>query len=827
MSEGFGANVGEDDVTEMTLFISRLSGGSHSERAIGACIRRPSRYENTVNERGHTDLVSHTGVMVKPFQLHVYQFQDSDRFVNLESLLVQLGPRNLRVFLAVHGSNGEEAGKSELSKLFRAVGVGAVSLIPRSSFNLAGESGKTELASDLCKVLGLRSGGDSLSELTRHAEGAQLLSPTFTVARRALRAMLIPSGSARGRGDKGEDSTDGLVSIDDILLHRAEATAIREDLQSSTGGGGGGCDDTGRRTVVEEQYTLHLGHLDQFMRLDLAATHSLNLFPDSQGKASLGRNASVFGVLNHCVTKLGPRLLRRRLQQPLTCPQTLNRRLDAVEAFVRDPDALTSLHGEELRRVPDLDAIAKKLEVVLRDGDATRKKDLCGQSALRTLYSVYSFQQDLPLLIDALKRLRNNEDDGATVSVSADNDNDNDDDDDDDDDDDAARKQTGEEQNRERASTLSAVAKSFLYGPEIANQEGEEKDKSGGIEGRVKDCDDEDKTKKKRALSPGEEQRSTGLIEICRLLGGLEGLVTEVIDLEEFTRTGVLSIRDKFDASLARLRRTMRSAEAKMNTLLDDARDGWGSGFRTGKNGGDGADLKLEMDKTYGFCFRVTKRHKSKARNMRNVKTLKVLTSSLLFTTTELTPLSQRYREAAEEYTVVQEKLIGKAMTVAATYAPVLRCAAAVLGRLDLTVALAHAAVHAPGGEYVRPILVPWDHSDSEKGGNEESHSTGCLKVIGCRHPCLECLEGSGSFIANNYDLQRGGTRRSGGEKEGEEDGKKEEKERYFQVITGPNMGGKSTYIRTLGVVCVMAQIGELKEMCGRECHVGILVPAN
>ena len=191
---------------------------------------------------------------------------------------------------------------------------------------------------------------------------------------------------------------------------------------------------------------------------------------------------------------------------------------------------------------------------------------------------------------------------------------------------------------------------------------------------------------------------------------------------------------------------------------------------------------------------------------MRHVKTLKVLTSSLLFTTAELTPLSQRYGEAAEEYTVVQEKLIGKAMTVAATYAPVLRCAAAVLGRLDLTVALAHAAVHAPGGEYVRPMLVPWDTEE----GNER-HSTGCLKVIGCRHPCLEWLEGSGSFIANNYDLQRG-NRRSEGEKEGEG---KEEKERYFQVITGPNMGGKSTYIRTLGVVCVMAQIGEPKATMG------------
>eukprot|EP00937_MAST-01D_sp_MAST-1D-sp2_P007639 g7639.t1 len=60
-------------------------------------------------------------------------------------------------------------------------------------------------------------------------------------------------------------------------------------------------------------------------------------------------------------------------------------------------------------------------------------------------------------------------------------------------------------------------------------------------------------------------------------------------------------------------------------------------------------------------------------------------------------------------------------------------------------------------------------------------------QAVDARHPCIELQEGA-SFIPNDYELVRGTS--------------------HFQLITGPNMGGKSTYIRTLGAVCVMAQVG-------------------
>ena len=58
----------------------------------------------------------------------------------------------------------------------------------------------------------------------------------------------------------------------------------------------------------------------------------------------------------------------------------------------------------------------------------------------------------------------------------------------------------------------------------------------------------------------------------------------------------------------------------------------------------------------------------------------------------------------------------------------------------------------------------------------------------GCRHPCLEA---DGTFIPNDVRLERGS--------------------RELCIITGPNMGGKSTYIRSAAIAVLMAQVDRRK----------------
>ena len=155
-----------------------------------------------------------------------------------------------------------------------------------------------------------------------------------------------------------------------------------------------------------------------------------------------------------------------------------------------------------------------------------------------------------------------------------------------------------------------------------------------------------------------------------------------------------------------------------------------------------------------------------------------------------------------------QAFLVTEVLAVAKSYGVVIDQATELIARLDVVSSLAHVAVNAPV-EYVRPSMVPM--------------ATGNLELKAARHPCMEWHENvrrtaaafahmffffccrcctfanrpltekhhvlvQVNFIPNDYTLNREQSR--------------------FNIVTGPNMGGKSTYIRQLGVICVMAQIG-------------------
>ena len=98
-----------------------------------------------------------------------------------------------------------------------------------------------------------------------------------------------------------------------------------------------------------------------------------------------------------------------------------------------------------------------------------------------------------------------------------------------------------------------------------------------------------------------------------------------------------------------------------------------------------------------------------------------------------------------------------------------------IISELDVLCSFAFVASQNPQG-YCRPIMT--DGTEGRKHG---------IKLTNARHPCVELQEGI-DFIPNSYDMIFD--------------------ESNFHIITGPNMGGKSTYIRALGAIVTMAQIG-------------------
>ncbi|EFA85686.1 DNA mismatch repair protein [Heterostelium album PN500] len=142
------------------------------------------------------------------------------------------------------------------------------------------------------------------------------------------------------------------------------------------------------------------------------------------------------------------------------------------------------------------------------------------------------------------------------------------------------------------------------------------------------------------------------------------------------------------------------------------------------------------------------------------------------FSTTDLRRLSDECGKWSKQYAESQQALVDQALQVASSFVPIIDDLSYLIALLDVYVNLAHISSVAPT-PFVRPKIFPM--------------GTGDTVIIGGRHPCVEVQDGV-NFIPNDIELNR--------------------ERSQFHVITGPNMGGKSTFIRQVGVIILLAQIG-------------------
>ncbi|ENH68333.1 DNA mismatch repair protein msh-2 [Fusarium oxysporum f. sp. cubense race 1] len=107
------------------------------------------------------------------------------------------------------------------------------------------------------------------------------------------------------------------------------------------------------------QYQLYQHDLAHFMKLDAAALKALNLMP---GPRDGSKTMSIFGILNHCKTPVGSRLLAQWLKQPLMSKTEIEKRQQLVEAFYVDTELRQTLQEEHLRSIPDLYRLSKRFQ---------------------------------------------------------------------------------------------------------------------------------------------------------------------------------------------------------------------------------------------------------------------------------------------------------------------------------------------------------------------------------------------------------------------------------------------------------------------------------
>ena len=262
---------------------------------------------------------------------------------------------------------------------------------------------------------------------------------------------------------------------------------------------------------------------------------------------------------------------------------------------------------------------------------------------------------------------------------------------------------------------------------------------------------------------PLDAEYTTKLIEYSNSMIKLQDMVETTVDLDAMDRHEFI-IKPEFDESL----RIIRKRLDKLRRDMDDEH----------RKVGDDLDqelskkLFLENHRVHGWCFRLTRTEAGCIRNKRQYQECSTQKNGVYFTTSRMQELRREHDQLSENYNRTQSGLVSEVVGVAASYCPVLEKLAAVLSHLDVIVSFAHVSVHAPTS-YVRPRIHPRGQGDT------------VLKDA--RHPCME-MQDDVQFITNDVSLVRGASE--------------------FLIITGPNMGGKSTYIRQIGVIALMAQIG-------------------
>ena len=181
-------------------------------------------------------------------------------------------------------------------------------------------------------------------------------------------------------------------------------------------------------------------------------------------------------------------------------------------------------------------------------------------------------------------------------------------------------------------------------------------------------------------------------------------------------------------------------------------------------------NLKIRFNRISGFFIEISKN------NLENIpqdyRRCQTLTQSERFVTTELKELEEKILSADEEIIILEEKLLLEIREKFCANIKRLQKVAKLIAGLDCLQSLASVSLQK---NYSRPSFFPIEESQK-------------IELIEARHPLIEATQENEPFVANDLSLNQ--------------------EDKYISIITGPNMGGKSTYMKQTALILVMAQMG-------------------
>jgi len=212
--------------------------------------------------------------------------------------------------------------------------------------------------------------------------------------------------------------------------------------------------------------------------------------------------------------------------------------------------------------------------------------------------------------------------------------------------------------------------------------------------------------------------------------------------------------RDGYDAELDRLRQLSQNADGFLLEL--EQRERAATGIDA---------LKVGYNRVHGFFIECGKTHT--ARIPPHYTRRQTLTHAERYITEELKQFEDQVLSARDRAQAREKLLYEQLLDAITDHLAALQAAAGAIAQLDT---LAGLAARAAASNYCRPVFV----------------DEPCIDIRAGRHPVVEQTTGD-AFVANDLCLTA---------------------ERRLLVITGPNMGGKSTYMRQTALIALMAHAG-------------------
>ena len=243
------------------------------------------------------------------------------------------------------------------------------------------------------------------------------------------------------------------------------------------------------------------------------------------------------------------------------------------------------------------------------------------------------------------------------------------------------------------------------------------------------------------------------LDEICNLI---DNSINEELSLHSENK-GI--IKQGYNKELDEIRYILNSGEAWLENYQRKERE------RTKIN-----SLKVSFNKVFGYYIEISKSNLDKIEGAEGYIRKQTLVNAERYITQELKEYEEKILSAGEKINTLEAKLFGEIREKIVEFANDIQLNAAMIGVLDVLLSFAETAEE---NKYNKPEV-----NDSDR-----------IEIYDGRHPVIEQLLPAGEkYIPNDTILDP-------------------ENEQVL-IITGPNMSGKSSYLRQVGLIVLLAQIG-------------------